>query len=207
MNPLSLENEIIKKYGNNPIRLFTDWMAEAGKSEINDPNAMSLATIDTDGKPDVRIVLLKDVDDRGFVFHTNFESTKGRALEQTPYATLNFHWKTLERQIRISGRVEKISVQDADSYFASRPRESQIGSWASDQSRPMDSYEELETRMNEMRKKFESTDNIPRPPHWGGFRVIPERIEFWIAHPYRLHQRFAYIKNKNGEWSTTWLYP
>ncbi len=198
-------DNIFLKYGKDPVGLFKTWLAEAEKSEINDPNAMALATVSPEGKPEVRMVLLKDANERGFTFFTNLESAKGQSLAAHPYAELNFHWKSLQKQIRIAGPVVKTTDEEANAYFASRRRESQLGAWASSQSRALDSYEDFEQLVAAMGQKFAGRD-IPRPPHWGGYRVVPERMEFWIGHPDRLHKRFVYIKN-GEEWTANWLFP
>ena len=189
----------------DPFQLFEAWMQEAAASEPNDASAMALATVDADGQPTVRIVLLKGIDDQGFVFYTNLESDKGRQLLAQPKASLNFHWKSLERQIRIDGGVEQVSDGEADAYYATRPRGSQIGAWASDQSRPLEDRALLEQRVAECEARFEG-DDVPRPPHWSGFRVVPARIEFWQGMPYRLHDRVVYSRRAEG-WSTQRLYP
>jgi pyridoxamine 5'-phosphate oxidase len=198
-------NNIFKEFGTDPLLIFQKWFAEAQQKELNDPNAMALATMDTAGKPSVRIVLLKGYDGEGFIFFTNYESRKGEGLLKHPYAELNFYWKSTEKQIRICGEAVKTTDAESDAYFASRPRESQIGAWASMQTRPLDDYADFEKKMKEIDEKFAGKD-IPRPPHWGGFRVKPERMEFWIAHPHRLHKRFVFEK-ENNEWKATWLFP
>ncbi len=189
----------------DPIARFKGWLEEAERHEPNDPNAMSLATADGDGRPSVRMVLLKGVDGRGFVFYTNLESRKGRDLAVNPYAALGFHWKSLRRQVRVEGPVERVSDAEADAYFASRPRESRIGAWASRQSRPMSGMLELERRVARYAAKF-GVGEIPRPPFWSGFRVLPERIEFWRERPFRLHERLVFLREGNI-WKTERLFP
>jgi pyridoxamine 5'-phosphate oxidase len=204
-----MSDNIFSEYGNNPLALFKEWFAKAEQSEPNDPNAMAVATVNKYGSPEVRMVLMKDYDERGFTFFTNLESAKSEALIALPYAELNFHWKSLERQIRISGSVVRTSEQESDEYFASRRRESRLGAWASQQSRPLEKYSDFEQHVKDMEKKFEGQD-VPRPPHWGGYRVVPDRMEFWIGHPDRLHKRFVYEKSvpkKDKEWTAHWLFP
>jgi pyridoxamine 5'-phosphate oxidase len=189
----------------DPFDLFHAWFAEAQETEPNDPEAMALATADGDGRSSVRMVLLKGVDDRGFVFYTNQESRKADDLAANPQAALLFHWKSLRRQVRIEGAVSQVSSEEADAYFASRGRDSQLGAWASDQSRPMHARETFERRFEEMRARFEGGP-VPRPPHWGGYRVTPERIEFWLDRAHRLHERRLFLREGNG-WSEGLLYP
>jgi pyridoxamine 5'-phosphate oxidase len=196
----------------DPFVLFHAWMAEAEKSEPNDPNAMSLATVDGAGMPNVRMVLLKGVDDaasteRGFVFYTNFESAKGRELLTNPRAALLFHWKTLERQVRVRGAVSLASHEEADVYFASRAPLSRIGAWASQQSRPLSSRDVLEAKIQHYEKKFFDAP-IPRPSYWSGFRVVPNEIEFWASRPFRLHDRIVFRRDApHDPWHKTRLYP
>jgi len=201
-----MSQEIYEEFGKDPFTLFDQWLTEAGKSEINDPNAMFLACADSDGKPSVRTVLLKAHDERGFVFYTNFESRKGKSLLENPHAETLFYWKSIEKQIRISGPVEEVSKEEADAYYNSRYRESRIGALASKQSEIMKSREELKEREKEYLEKYKDIENPPRPEHWSGFRIIPERIEFWIAGQYRLHTRFVFERD-DDEWGANWLYP
>lgn len=190
-----------------PIHLFHDWLREAESREPNDPNAMALATVDETGLPNVRMVLLKGVDEAGFVFYTNYESAKGRELLSAQKAALLFHWKSLRRQVRVRGRVETVSDADADAYFATRARGSRIGAWASRQSRPLESRFALEKSVAEYTLKF-GIGEIPRPPHWSGFRVVPETIEFWHDRQFRLHDRIVFSLSSDGNgWSRTRLYP
>ena len=189
----------------DPLALFDHWFAEARASEINDPEAMALATADAEGNPSARMVLLKGHGPEGFVFYTNDESAKGKQLGENPQAALLLHWKSLRRQVRVEGTVERVSDAVADAYFATRSRDSQLGAWASDQSRPLDSRATFEQRFDEVTRRFDGQD-VPRPPRWGGYRVVPERIEFWSDRPHRLHERRLFIRD--GEcWSEGLLYP
>lgn len=189
----------------DPFTLFDTWYAEAKTGEVNDPNAMSLATATADGKPSVRMVLLKDVDRRGFVFYTNFHSRKGGELAANGQAALLFHWKSLRRQVRIEGRIVEVTPAEADAYFHSRPRDSQIGAWASLQSEPMAERFELERRMANYTAQYEGKP-VPRPPHWSGYRVIPDVFEFWLDRPFRLHERITFARAGDG-WKSGRLYP
>lgn len=189
----------------DPVGLFTDWLAEALRHEPNDANAMALATVDGDGLPDCRMVLLKDVSPAGFTFYSNRESAKGGQLAVHPGAALLFHWKTLRRQVRVRGRVEPVTDGDADAYFAERARESRIGAWASDQSRPLENRAELEAAVVRETARFEGQD-VPRPERWSGWRVIPQSIEFWRDRPFRLHDRMRYEREGDG-WTRGRLYP
>ncbi|HEX4196494.1 MAG TPA: pyridoxamine 5'-phosphate oxidase [Caulobacteraceae bacterium] len=190
-----------------PLVLFDEWMRAAEASEPNDPNAMALATVDAHGLPDMRMVLLKGVDARGFVFYTNTESAKGVELGAAPKAGLLFHWKSLRRQVRVRGPVEPVSAEEADAYFASRPRGSQIGAWASDQSRPLPDRLALERRVAEFGLRF-GIGKVARPPHWSGYRVLPTAIEFWRDRPFRLHERLAFSRQApDAAWTVARLYP
>jgi pyridoxamine 5'-phosphate oxidase len=188
-----------------PYALFEKWLAEAAKNEPNDPTAMALATVDETGLPDVRMVLMKGYDPHGFVFYTNFESNKGSELLSSMKAALCFHWKSLRRQVRVRGPVEKVTDQEADAYFRSRPRGSRIGAWASKQSRPLESRFALEKAVAEYTAKY-AVGDIPRPPYWSGFRILPQRIEFWRDKPFRLHDRLVFTK-AGDRWETERLYP
>ncbi len=189
----------------DPFHLFDEWFKAAAETEPDEPNAVALATVGAEGMPSVRMVLLKGVDDRGFVFYTNYESRKGRQLLANPQAALCFHWKSRKRQVRIEGKVEQVSPEDADVYFATRARTSQIGAWASQQSRPLAARFELEKRVAQFTAKF-GIGAVPRPPHWSGFRIVPELIEFWENRPFRLHDRLVYHRDGDG-WRTERLYP
>lgn len=188
-----------------PFQLFDAWMSDAARSEVGDASAMSVATVDQAGMPSVRILLLKGVDHRGFVFFTNTESRKGRQMAANAKAGLCFHWKSLARQVRVEGRVERVSDAEADAYYASRPRGSRIGAWASLQSEPLESRETLERKVAEVEARFPE-ETVPRPPFWTGYRVVPERIEFWREGAYRLHDRIEYLRTGEG-WSHRRLYP
>ncbi|HWK65189.1 MAG TPA: pyridoxamine 5'-phosphate oxidase [Rhizobiaceae bacterium] len=189
-----------------PFRLFATWLDEATKSEINDPNGVALATVDADGLPDVRMVLLKGFDEAGFVFYTNFESAKGQEILGNMKAAMCFHWKSLRRQVRVRGAVEIVSPAEADAYFASRPRGSRIGAWASKQSRPLEGRFALEKAVAEYTARY-AIGEIPRPPYWSGFRIVPKTIEFWHDRPFRLHDRLLFSRDQEGKWSTQRLYP
>ena len=190
-----------------PFKLFSSWFEDAKAKEINDPNAMALASVDETGLPNVRMVLLKDVAADGFVFYTNFESAKGRELLASGKAALCFHWKSLRRQVRVRGPVEQVSEAEADAYFASRPRGSRIGAWASAQSRPLESRFALEKAVARYTAQY-PLGEIPRPPHWSGFRLEPVEIEFWHDRPFRLHDRIVFRRGAAGQsWEKTRLYP
>jgi pyridoxamine 5'-phosphate oxidase len=189
----------------DPIALFEAWLGEAVAREPNDPNAMTLATVDADGFPDARMVLLKAVDARGFTFFTNTMSDKGRELAANPRCALVFHWKSLRRQVRVRGEAEAVSEAEADAYFAGRARSAQIGAWASDQSRPMPGRFAFERRIAEMGLKF-GLGPVRRPAHWSGYRVVPKTLEFWRDRPFRLHERLVFHRAADG-WTTERLYP
>jgi len=191
-----------------PFRLFEEWLAEAARSEPNDPNAMALATVDQDGLPDVRMVLMKDVDEQGFVFYTNYESAKGRELLAQPKAALLFHWKTLRRQVRVRGPAEPVGEAEADLYFATRARHSRLGAWASQQSRPLESRFALEKAVAGVAARYPFGE-VPRPPHWSGFRIRPLQIEFWKDGAFRLHDRvlFSRATPRDAGWTRQRLYP
>jgi len=190
----------------DPLQQFGAWFAAALAADIRDVNAMSLATATPDGKPSARIVLLKGFDERGFAFFTNYESEKGRQLEANPYAALVFYWVQLERQVRISGAVERTSREDSAAYFHSRPVGSRLGAWASRQSEVVDARQVLDARLTEMSERFED-GNVTLPPHWGGYRVKPDKFEFWQGRPNRLHDRFRYSRRADGAWQIDRLAP
>jgi len=190
-----------------PLRLFAAWFAEAERAEPVNPNAMTLATVDRDGTPNARMVLLKGFDERGFVFYTNLDSVKGRELSVAPKAALTFYWKTLQRQVRLRGSVERVTAAEADDYFASRSRMAQIGAWASKQSAPLESRMAFEKAVAFYTAKF-GIGAVPRPPHWSGFRVVPQEIEFWQERPFRLHDRIAFTRpSPTTPWHKERLYP
>ena len=199
------QGEVFTK--DDPFSLFADWLALAKKHEPNDPNAMALATADARGAPDVRMVLLKDLDHRGLTCYSNTESAKGVQLAENPQAALCFHWKTIRRQARFRGRIEQVDAAEADAYFASRARPSRIGAWVSAQSRPMKSTLDLAKEVALKAIEF-GVGEVPRPPHWSGYRLIPNEIEFWVNRPFRLHDRLQFRReNDAAPWATARLYP
>jgi len=189
----------------DPLALFDAWYTEAKAAEINDPDAMALATATAEAAPSVRMVLLKGVGPEGFTFYTNADSRKGTELQANPKASLLFHWKALRRQVRVEGSVTEVDQAESDAYFATRGRDSQLGAWASDQSRPLDDRSTFEARFEEMKQRFDGQD-VPRPPRWTGFRVRPVRIEFWSDRPHRLHERRLFVREGDG-WLEGLLYP
>ena len=190
----------------NPIDLFKKWFSVAEKNEINDPNAVAVATSNNENQPNVRMVLLKGLNNKGFVFYTNFNSQKGKELKENSKASMCFHWKSLRRQVRILGSVEEISAAEADEYYNSRPYKNRIGAWASSQSEKLDSRQTFLKKIEQFEKKFDVKDKVPRPPHWSGWRVIPHEIEFWLDGEGRIHERLVYIKADN-KWKKKMLYP
>ena len=190
----------------NPIDLFKNWFSEAEKSEINDPNAVAVATADKKNQPNVRMVLLKGLSDKGFVFYTNFNSKKGEELKNNLKSSMCFHWKSLRRQVRVLGTVEEVTASEADEYYNSRPYKNKIGAWASDQSKQLEQREIFLKKIKEFEKKYKEQDSIPRPPHWSGWRIIPKEIEFWLDGEGRIHERLLYVK-ENENWKKKLLYP
>lgn len=190
----------------DPFALFATWMAEAERSEINDPDAMALATCTADGRPSVRIVLMRRYGPEGFGFYTNLGSRKGEEIAANPHGALAIHWKSLRKQVRAEGRLVQVRDEDADDYFASRSRDSQLGAWASDQSRPLEHRDVFVRRIEEVRERFAGRD-VPRPPHWSGFRLVPDRIEFWEDVEFRLHHRRLFTRLADDSWSEGLLFP
>ncbi|MBO6559295.1 MULTISPECIES: pyridoxamine 5'-phosphate oxidase [Nisaea] len=191
----------------NPFQLFDRWYREASETEVNDPNAMTVATADADGRPSARILLLKDFDEHGFVFYSNFESQKGRELTVNPFAALCFHWKSVRRQVRVTGPVVRVSDEEADAYFNSRPRGSRVGAWASQQSRPLADRPALMAAV-EKADKAHPGENVPRPPYWSGWRLTPLAIEFWQDGEFRLHDRFRFSRAmEDAPWGVERLFP
>jgi len=204
--PNGLPDELSALPADDPLETFDVWLAEALASEPNDGNAMALATATPDGMPSVRMVLLKEHDARGFVFYTNAESRKGAEIQANPNAALLFHWKSLRRQVRIEGALSEVTADEADAYFHSRARVSQLGSAASDQSRPLSDRASYLERVDDLARRYPEGD-VPRPAHWTGFRLMPQAIEFWLDRPGRLHDRRRFSRSTDGGWSSTLLYP
>ena len=204
-NSLGLDNCF--KDLENPIELFDEWFNEAKKTEINDPNALALATSTKDGEPSVRMVLLKDFNQNGFVIYTNLDSKKSTDIKNNPNASMCFHWKSILRQVRITGKIIKVSNKDADIYFQSRDYESRIGAWASKQSSVLKNREELYQEIENYKKKYSDKNNVPRPSNWSGWNLNPNEIEFWLDGKNRIHQRLKYIKKQNGNWNRSLLSP
>ena len=190
----------------NPIELFKKWFSKAEENEINDPNAVAVATSDKSNQPNVRMVLLKGLSDKGFVFYTNFNSKKGGELKDNQKSSMCFHWKSLRRQVRVIGKVEEVTSKEADDYYNSRPYKNRISAWASSQSQILDKRETFLNKIKEFEKKYPDENNVPRPPHWSGWRLIPDEIEFWVDGEGRIHERLIY-KNTGGKWSKEILYP
>ncbi|NBC07823.1 MAG: pyridoxamine 5'-phosphate oxidase [Bacteroidetes bacterium] len=191
----------------DPIVQFERWFEEALRAEVPEPNAMTLSTASPAGRPSARIVLLKGLENGAFLFYTNYQSHKGRELSENPHAALTFLWHELQRQVRVEGRVERLSPEASTEYFQSRPKSSQIGAWVSPQSQPIESRKVLEKREQELWEKYEDAEQLPRPEHWGGFRVVPQRIEFWQGRPSRLHDRIFFERDASGEWRKSRLAP
>ena len=204
-NSLGLDN-CFKDY-ENPLKLFNEWFAEAKKTEINDPNALALATSTKDGIPNVRMVLLKGFNENGFVFYTNLNSKKSNDIKSNPCVSMCFHWKSLLRQIRIVGKVKKVSDNDADTYYNSRSYGSRIGAWASKQSMVLQNRDELDKSIDYFKKKYSDKKNVPRPEYWSGWNLVPSEIEFWLDGENRIHQRLKYIKDSKGDWVKNLLSP
>jgi pyridoxamine 5'-phosphate oxidase len=202
-----MSNEVFEQYGTDPVALCKDWLAEAVKHEINDPEAINIATADAQGRPSNRMILIKEITERGFKFHTNEDGQKGREIAENPHASMCFYWKSIRKQIRITGTVAQVSDAESDEYFTTRPIERQIGAWASKQSSAFDSRAEMEASVKKYEDEFADANNIPRPPYWKGYRLLPETMEFWMAHKARLHTRFIYTKTDEGNWNATWLCP
>ncbi len=190
----------------NPIDLFNKWFDKAKQSEINDPNAVAVATADKNNQPNVRMVLLKGLSDKGFVFYSNFNSKKGSELKVNQKSSMCFHWKSLRRQVRILGKVEEVTKEEADEYYNSRPYKNRIGAWASSQSQKMEKREVLLKKINEFEKKYPDQNLVPRPPHWSGWRLLPDEIEFWVDGEGRIHERLSY-KKVNNKWTKELLFP
>jgi pyridoxamine 5'-phosphate oxidase len=202
-----MNNEIFEQYGNDPITLCQSWLDEAFAQEPNDPEAACLATSTAQGRPSNRFVLVKEVSTRGLKFHTNRESRKGEELTTNPYAAITFYWKSTRKQVRIEGEIKELSEAESDEYFATRSRERRIGAWVSQQSRPYDSLDDMKAAQEKYTQEFAHTENIPRPPYWKGFLLVPASMEFWIGNKDRLHTRFVYTRDNGGAWNASWLWP
>jgi len=196
-----------KELPSNPVVLFENWLKEAFEEDLPEPTAMTLSTANSEGRVSSRIILLKGFDSGGFQFYTNYKSRKGQDLEENQYAAMSFFWPELERQVRIEGRVQKISERDSDLYHAARPRNNQLGAWASEQSAPVNDRQTLEGQFDAIKKAYKDHDQIPRPKHWGGYRLSPDRIEFWQGRENRLHDRIEYDADHSGRWSRQRLSP
>jgi len=196
----------ISDVASDPIEQFTRWFEEARKSELSEPNAMHLSTVSSNNRPSGRIVLLKGIEDRRFLFYTNYQSRKGQEMDQTPYVALTFFWAELERQVRVEGTISRVDEQTSTEYFRSRPRDSQIGAWTSPQSQSIENRDVLNERKADFTQKF-TDQKVPRPPHWGGYAVSPEAIEFWQGRPSRLHDRILYQRGTDGSWQIQRLAP
>ncbi len=203
----SLGIDLCFKDLDNPIDLFVDWFNEAKKTEINDPNALALATVGKNGIPSVRMVLLKDFNEKGFVFYTNLNSQKSTEIRSNPNVSMCFHWKSLLRQVRITGKISKVSDADADNYYSSRSYGSRIGAWASNQSSILKSRDELLKSVEEFKKKYPNENNVPRPKYWSGWNLTPNEIEFWLDGKNRMHERLRYTKKNNNDWEKNLLNP
>ena len=202
----SLGIDICFEETDNPIELFKKWFSKAEENEINDPNAVAVATSDINNQPNVRMVLLKGLNDKGFVFYTNLNSKKGAELKDNLKASMCFHWKSLRRQVRVLGKVEEVSKKEADDYYNSRPYKNRIGAWASSQSKTLDNRQTFMNKIKEYEKKYPDQNNVPRPPHWSGWRLLPNEIEFWLDGEGRIHERLLYTYKKN-KWEKKLLYP
>ena len=204
--PQEINSEIFEEFGNDPIGLCRQWYEEAEKTELNDPEAVCLATCDANGNPSNRMVLLKEMRETGFKFHTNEKSRKGRDIAKNPKGAMCLYWKSTRKQIRITGHIYQVPPEETDEYFATRSIERRIGAWASKQSERYEKRDDLEKAVKKFEEEFAGIDNIPRPPYWKGYRLVPETIEFWIAHKDRLHTRFIYEKDGDA-WTASWLCP
>lgn len=202
-----MNNSIFTQYGHDPILLFQNWYDEAERTEINDPETICLATADKDGRPSARMVLLKEISERGFKFHTNATSEKGQDILENPHVSFCLYWKSTRKQIRVTGTASLVSDAESDEYFKTRPRARAIGAWASLQSQTFDDEGTLDAAIAAIEQGFKDTDQIPRPPHWKGYLIKPDRIEFWIANKDRLHTRFIYTQNDKGNWNASWMHP